>query len=249
MSRKSAPTPRASSSAARSLSITASTPCSVPAPFVVTGIPPPPVQTTTAPASTSIRIADSSTIRSGWGDATTRRKWSPSRAIVHPSSALERLRPLLGVDRADRLRRRAEGGVVSVDDDLRQDRDRRPSGQAVPEFLLEHVADHALALGAEDVERVRRHVGVGERLQRQQPDLRAVSVGEHDLVRRGKRGDRRHRVARVAALHLRAQLLASPEQRVSAEGDDDPPALHDRYPPMVSASRALPVCIRFSASS
>ena len=46
----------------------------VPAPFIVTGMPPPPVQTTIAPVSTSIRIADSSTIRSGSGDATTRRK-------------------------------------------------------------------------------------------------------------------------------------------------------------------------------
>jgi hypothetical protein len=52
----------------------------------------------------------------------------------------------------------------------------------------------------------------------------------------------------VTPLYLRAELLAAPQKRIPAEGDDDP-AAHEPNPPIVSAMRAFPVCIRFSASS
>ena len=55
-------------------------------------------------------------------------------------------------------------------------------GQEIAQFLLDHVADHALGLGAEDVERVCFHLLVGGRLEGQQPDLRPVAVRDDQLV-------------------------------------------------------------------
>ena len=89
MTNRSASTSRASSSLARSLSITASTPPSVrswPGTHVV-GIPPPPAQMTTVPCSSSQRIGRISKIRFGAGDGTTRRSRSPSRLNTQPFSA------------------------------------------------------------------------------------------------------------------------------------------------------------------
>src|SRR5512143_2970519 len=72
-SSESASSALASSPAARSLSITASTPCSSPPSSARTGIPPPPTQTTSTPASSSSWIVLSSTIARGSGEGTTRR--------------------------------------------------------------------------------------------------------------------------------------------------------------------------------
>ena len=81
MTNTSAPTSRASSSLARSLSMTASTPDRAsarrPAAYIV-GMPPPPAQITTTPLSRSHRIGRISKIRFGCGDGTTRRQRSPS---------------------------------------------------------------------------------------------------------------------------------------------------------------------------
>ena len=86
-----------------------------------------------------------------------------------------------------------KAGIVRVDlDHGEEGGDRLLEGQDVAELLLDHVADRALGLGAEHVER-RVLAGVGDLLQRKQPDLRAVAVGDDDLVLGAKR---RQRLAR-----------------------------------------------------
>ena len=94
-----------------------------------------------------------------------------------------------------------------------------------------------LGLGAEHVERVRRYVVVGRRLQRQQPDLRAVAVGDDDLVAGRDRGDALRLPIRMLARWFSAVMgLPALQQRVAAEGDHDahdvaqPPA-RPRGPP------------------
>ena len=89
----------------------------------------------------------------------------------------------LVVDRADGLARILEGRVVDVDLDHRQQRRQRlVEGHQVAQLLLDEVADHALRLRAQDVERVGRHLRVGRALERQQADLRSVAVGDDQLV-------------------------------------------------------------------
>ena len=53
------------------------------------------------------------------------------------------------VDRADELLGPAEGRIVSIDDQLRQQRRHLAlAGEPVDELLIEQIADHALAFGA-----------------------------------------------------------------------------------------------------
>ncbi len=51
------------------------------------GIPPPPVQITTTPLSSSVRIGPISKMRRGTGEGTTRRHPAPSGLTVQPRSA------------------------------------------------------------------------------------------------------------------------------------------------------------------
>ena len=83
------------------------------------------------------------------------------------------------VDRADVLGRVTEGRVGGVHFHLREQDADLALGQIVFQRLLEHVADHSLAFGAENVQRVGRDFVVGAVLQRQQSDLRAVAVHQH----------------------------------------------------------------------
>ena len=115
----------------------------------------------------------------------------------------------------------------------------------VSELLLDQVADHALGLGAEQVERVRLDLLVGRALEGEQADLRPVAVRDHELVLERERGERLAGSPRVRALVLGRERLASPEQRVPAECDDDA----HRQLPSVATMTALIVCSRFSASS
>ena len=152
----------ASSALARSLSITASTPTSrrpagAGSSVYMTGIPPPPAQITTQPCSSSHSTGSTPKIRCGSGEGTTRRKLSPSGLNSHPFSFASRAASSFVVDRPDRLRRIPERGVVAVDLDQRQQRgEALLQRQLVSELLLDQVADHALGLGAEQVERIRR---------------------------------------------------------------------------------------------
>ena len=124
--------------------------------------------------------------------------------------------------------------------------------EQVADLLLDEVADHALGLGAEHVERIGLDVLVGGALQREQADLRAVAVRDDELVvagdpRESARGD-----PDVRALVAGGHRLAPLEQGVAAESDDDahrtglPPS---RQAPSVATMIALMVCIRFSAWS
>ena len=82
---------RASRAAPRSLSMTASTPVSVPSSRRTTGMPPPPLAITTKPASTRACTAGASTTSSGSGEATTRRQpLSPRSCHVSPWSTRSR---------------------------------------------------------------------------------------------------------------------------------------------------------------
>ena len=162
-------------------------------------------------------------MRRGCGEGTTRRKLSPSGLNVQPFSAASRSDVSLVVDRPDRLRRVAEGRVVPVHlDEGQQRREPLLERQLVPELLLDQVADHALGLGPEQVERVRLDLRVGRALQREQPDLRPVPVRDHELVLERERRERLAGGARVLALVLGRQRLPTAEQRVPAECRDDP---------------------------
>jgi hypothetical protein len=118
---------------------------------------------------------------------------------------------LLIVDGADRLGRIRESRILAIDLDQGQQR-----GQAllerelVAELLLDQVADHALGLGAEQVERVRVDGRVGGALQREQPDLGPVAVRDHELVLERHRSQRLAGHARVGTLVLGRQRLPPP---------------------------------------
>ena len=122
---------RASASTAlvRSLSTTASTPCSSPRSSRMTGTPPPPAQTTTAPLSRSSRISRVSTTRCGRGEPTTRRQPVPSALTTQPRSAATSRRLLLGVHLADELGGVLEGGVGGLDQGLVDDGGDLAAGQ------------------------------------------------------------------------------------------------------------------------
>ena len=132
----------------------------------------------------------------------------------------ERACALLVVDRADELRRIAERGVVGVDEHARDDRDGVLVIDRVVELELDDVADLAAALGVEHVERIRGAVGVGVLLEREQADLRAVAVRDHEPRRLGDRAEHRRRLAGGAQLVGRGRRLAAPQQGVAAERDD-----------------------------
>jgi hypothetical protein len=149
------------------------------------------------------------------------------------------------VDRADRFGRLVEGGVVGLDLDPRQQRGHRAlAAERVADLLFEQVADQAIGLGAEHVQRVRRHVGVGLGLQGQQADLRAVAVNDDQLVFHRHCGQTPCGDAHVVQLVLRSGDLLAAQQRVAADGDDD---AHLAVHPSVATSTALIVCMRFSA--
>src|ERR1039457_3210861 len=90
MMNRPAPSSTASRADARSLSMTAATPCRLPASSAATGIPPPPTAMITVPASSSRLMARSSTMRSGWGEATTRRQPRPASSMMSQPSARRR---------------------------------------------------------------------------------------------------------------------------------------------------------------
>ena len=96
-----------------------------------------------------------------------------------------------------------------------------PARKLVAEALLEHVADHPLALGAEDVERVRGNLPVGLALQRQEPDLRPVAMGDDDIGAARDLGDGPHGDGDIPPLRLRIGGLAPPQEGVAAKRDHD----------------------------
>ena len=93
---------------------------------------------------------------------------------------------------------------MGVDLDHREDRgEGNLRREQVAELLLDEVADHALGLGAQDVERVRVDVLVGRRLEREQADLRAVPVRQDELMLGGEWRERLGRGPDVGPLDRR----------------------------------------------
>ena len=126
------------------------------------------------------------------------------------------------VDGPDGLAGVLERRVVDVHLDHRQERRQGLlEGHEVAQLLLHEVADHALRLGTQDVQRVRRDLRVGGALEGQQPDLRPVAVGDDQLVLDGEGCQLRAGDPHVLALVLAAHGLAAAKQRIAAEGDDD----------------------------
>ena len=95
-------------------------------------------------------------------------------------------------------------------------------GTQVAQLLFDEVADHALRLRAEDVERVGWHHVVGGALERQEADLGPVAVGDDELVLDGDGSQRLTGDAHVLALVVARHGFAAAQQRVAAKGDDDP---------------------------
>jgi hypothetical protein len=82
--------------------------------------------------------------------------------------------------------------VFSVDDDLGSAAWRLAAGQCVAPFLLEQVADLALGLGPEDVERVRLPRRRGRRPAGRSRRPVARSVRDDQRPASGKGRERRH---------------------------------------------------------
>ena len=120
---------------------------------------------------------------------------------------------------------------MRVDLHHRQERRERDlEREEVAELLFDHVADHPLGLGAEDVEGKRLHIEAGRRLEGEESDLRPVPVRDDELVlpchgRQSLGGS-----ANVRPLVLRCHRLAAAEKRVPSEGDDDPHVKASRGP-------------------
>ena len=174
---------RASRALARSLSTTASTPWRAPKESTTTGMPPPPRTRRAHRARAAGGSSGSSTIERGVGDATTRRQ----RLAIHrdrPAALLSRgpSPRWPSYDGPDGLGRPLESRIERVDNGLRDERRDRTPPSDVPELAFEEVADHALGLGAEHVERIGAHVAERLALEREQPDLRTVAVRDHQLV-------------------------------------------------------------------
>lgn len=157
---------------------------------------------TTAPVRSSASMELISKIRRGWA----RHDPAPLVAVLPHRPAL-RSRKLAGirlaVHRPHELGGILHGRIVGVHFDHRENRgDRFLRRDQVPELLFDEVADHALGLGTEDVERVGGDIVVAGRLQRQQPDLRAVAVRNHQLMVDGHR-----RKCLACGLHVRPLTL------------------------------------------
>ena len=162
----------------------------------------------------------------------------------------EPLRRHAVVDRADRLGRPRECGIVAIDDHLRQQRRDRPAAERVDQLLIEQVTDHALRLGAQYVERIRGDRLVGVALQRQQTHLRPVAMGHDHLVVGREIGDRSDRGRDVAALRVGVGGLAPPQQGIASERDNDAAHGDHSHSPVARAySTACSVARRFAACS
>ena len=119
------------------------------------------------------------------------------------------------------------------------------TGRRVSQLQLDQIADHAFALGTENIERILAILRARIGLQGQQPDLRAVAVCDHQLMARAQQGSKcGYGPAHVSTLRLGRHRLTAPQQRIASQSGHD---AHRRHDPIVATSSALIVCIRFSA--
>jgi hypothetical protein len=100
--------------------------------------------------------------------------------------------------------------------------DHLPSGQGIFECLQEEVADHALGLGAEHVERVRRgQIGIECALVGQHAHLWSVPVGDHQVMVPGQWNKGVDGHADMLLLDLGERNLPAFEQGIAAHGHDE----------------------------
>ena len=133
---------------------------------------------------------------------------------------------LVGVGTAvlgpDELCRLGEGRIGRVDLDLGDEAQDRSGHTRVAERLREPVADHALGLRAQHVERVRvRQRPVVGAFERKHPDLGSVAVTDEQIVVLGERREGVRGRPDVAELDAGVGLFVAFEERVAAERDDD----------------------------
>ena len=227
MTNKSASISRARSSLARSLSMTASTPAErafLSPPTQEVGIPPPPAQMTTVPCSRSQRIGRISKIRFGAGDGTTRRIRSPS-SLERPalSQPGERIRP---------RRRRRTGPTNLVGSAKAGSTPCPPRSWSGPWRTARRPAGGCRAPARSGSRsfprsaRPRHRAGrdrplVGGCLQGEQSDLRAIPVGEHELVAPASGASTCPRRSDVRPLGVCGHGLTPAEQGVAPQGDQD----------------------------
>ena len=151
----------------------------------------------------------------------------PAAAGVGRDVPAEFLRAALGlllvVERADRLGRVREGLVGGVHQHAREQDGGRDARVDLRERRLEQVADLALGHRDQRVERERRGLLLAELLlQQQRADVRAVAVGEHDLVTGRAQGEHGlDDLAHVLELLRPRSGLTGLDQGVAADGDDD----------------------------
>ena len=100
--------------------------------------------------------------------------------LEHPAFLrLQRFCLGFAVDRADVFGRVSKCRIGGVHFHLGEQDAHLTLGQVVFQRLLEHVADHSLTFGTEDVQRVGGDFVVRAVLQRQQPNLRPVAVNQY----------------------------------------------------------------------
>ena len=186
-----------SRAAARSLSITASTPRRVPSASRTTGMPPPPAAITTYPAATRVATAG------GVEDLARLRRRddappAPLTAVLELLAVLDQDAappPTAGSGRSA-WSGCSKPGSSPVDEGAGDERGDRAVDAAPGQRRLERVhqdeAQRGLGLGAAPVQRHRGHDGGGQLVLHQEvADLRAVAMGDHDLVAGGDQvGDR-----------------------------------------------------------
>src|SRR5215469_10088594 len=128
---------------------------------------------------------------------------------------------LLVIDRADELGGAGERRVLRVHHDHGQQRRHLVLWrQEASQFLLDQVADHPLGTRVQDIQRVRLGAVVGLGLQRQQANLRAVAVDDHNAVLCGKGRDRLCRYFDVLPLNLGGHRVRAPQQCITPQRYD-----------------------------
>jgi hypothetical protein len=92
-------------------------------------------------------------------------------------------------------------------------------GEQVPEFLLDHIPDHALSLGIKDIQRIGFDAGISRSLQREQPDLGSVPVREYQFMLMSKRSQCTGSRTDIGTLAVSSHGFAPFQEGVSPECD------------------------------
>ena len=127
----------------------------------------------------------------------------------------------LFVDGADKFGRIGKRRILGINLHLSQQRGDIAARHQVFQLLDQHVADHALGLGTQHIQRIGGYLGIGAVLQGQQADLRAVTMHQYHVVLLSDQGDGLGGSCNVLALDIRFQWLTTTEQCIATQSDDD----------------------------